>query len=306
MECFAEEFLRKDGGGAVAVFAATRVSYSGYNDYLCRGFYDAQWPDFDTDIGGEDPMYTLGELLNYGKVYMTQTWGDPWGYEDYTFELFHVFGDPTMEIWTAFPQDLDVAYTLSSGSMEVVVSDSSGVISGAMVCLSQESGFYAKGLTDGSGKAYLDTNSAIMEEEVTLVVTAHNHLYYAETFFLNQAPNIPDRPSGPSSGEPRVVYLFTTSTIDPDGDDVFYMWRWGDGTYSDWLGPFDSGATASASHEWTETSNYNIRVKAKDIGGKETDWSESLPISIPYNQPSSFNLFQIILQQLTSTRSNNL
>jgi len=230
MECFAEEFLRKDGGGAVAVFAASRVSYSGYNDYLCRGFYDAQWPDFDTDVGTDIPMYTLGELLNYGKVYMTQTWGDPWGYEDYTFELFHVFGDPTMEIWTAFPQDLDVAYTLSPGSMEVVVSSSVGAIKDALVCLSQDSGFYVKGLTDVSGKVSLDTTSAIMDEEVTLVVTAHNHLYYAETFFLNQPPNIPDRPSGPSSGEPKVVYLFTTSTIDPDGDDVFYMWRWGDGT----------------------------------------------------------------------------
>ncbi|MCK4902602.1 MAG: hypothetical protein KAS76_04520, partial [Thermoplasmatales archaeon] len=77
MECFAEEFLRKDGGGAVAVFAATRISYSGYNDYLCRGLYDAQWPDFDTDVGTNEPMYSLGELLNYGKVYMSQTWGDP-------------------------------------------------------------------------------------------------------------------------------------------------------------------------------------------------------------------------------------
>jgi len=306
MECFAEEFLRKDGGGAVAVFAATRVSYSGYNDYLCRGFYDAQWPDFDTEVGTDVPMYTLGELLNYGKVYMTQTWGDPWGYEELTFRLFHVFGDPSMEIWTAFPQDLDVAYTLSSGSMEVVVSSSVGVVKDALVCLSQDSGFYAKGLTDVSGTVSLDTTSAIMEEEVTLVVTAHNHLYYAKTFFLNQPPNIPDRPSGPSSGKPGVEYLFTTSTIDSDGDDVFYMWRWGDGNYSDWLGPFDSGVTASASHTWTETSNYDIRVKAKDIGGKETDWSESLPISIPYNQPSSFNLFQIILQQFISTRSNNL
>jgi len=211
-----------------------------------------------------------------------------------------------MELWTALPEELDVAYTLSSGYMEVVVSNSVGVVKDALVCLSQDSGFYVKGLTDVSGKVSLDTTSAIMDEEVTLVVTAHNHLYYAETFFLNQPPNIPDRPSGPSSGEPGVEYLFTTSTIDPEGDDVFYMWRWGDGTYSDWLGPFGSDVTASASHAWTETSNYNIRVKAKDIGGKETDWSEPLPISIPYNQPSSFNLFQIILQQFTSTRSNNL
>lgn len=76
-ECFCEEFLRKDDGGVVAAFSATRVSYSGYNDYLCRGFYDAQWPDFDQDIGGYTPLYSLGEILNYGKIYMANTWGDP-------------------------------------------------------------------------------------------------------------------------------------------------------------------------------------------------------------------------------------
>jgi hypothetical protein len=298
-ESFCEEFLRKDDGGAVAAFGATRISYSGYNDYLGRGFYDAQWPDFDQDVGGDTPLYSLGEILNYGKTYMANTWGDPWGYERLTFELFHVFGDPSMEIWTAFPQDLDVAYTLSSGSMEVVVSSSVGVVKDALVCLSQDSGFHVKGLTDVSGKVSLDTTSAIMEEEVTLVVTAHNHLYYAETFFLNQPPAIPDRPSGPPSGKPGVEYLFTTSTIDPDGDDVFYMWRWGDGNYSDWLGPHDSGVTASATHIWDETGNYQIRVKAKDINGAETDWSDPLPIAMPVNKPLLGTFFFKLLGEIT-------
>ena len=272
MECFAEEFLRKDGGGAVAVFAATRVSYSGYNDWLCRGFYDAQWPDFDTDIGGDDPMYTLGEILNYGKVYMTQTWGDPWGYEDYTFELFHVFGDPSMEIWSALPEDLQIDYTVSANSMEVVVGGGSGPIEDALVCISQESGFYAKGRTGSSGTIILDTSTAILEEEITLVISAHNYETYYETFLLNQMPAIPDTPDGPSSGGPNREYLFTTSTIDAEGDKVFYMWRWGDGTYSDWLGPYDSGETASATHEYSDTATYGIRVKAKDIYDSETDW----------------------------------
>jgi len=309
MECFAEEFLRKDGGGAVAVFAATRVSYSGYNDYLCRGFYDAMWPDFDTDIGGDDPMYTLGELLNYGKLYMSQTWGDPWGYEDYTFELFHVFGDPSMEIWSAVPQDLDVSHTLSSQSMEIVVDSSIGIIEDALVCLSQESGFYAKGRTDSSGTIVLDTTSAIIEEEITLVVSIHNYLPYSDTFLLNQMPEIPSKPEGPTTGKPNTEYLFTTSTIDPDGDQVYYMWRWGDGTYSDWLGPFNSEETSSSTHSWSDTANYNIRVKTKDaVTEQETDWSEPLSINVqksravnrPFfnfleNHPNLFPLLRQIL-----------
>ena len=182
MECFAEEFLRKDEGGAVAVFAATRESYSGYNDFLCRGFYDAQWQDFDIEVGTDIAMYTLGELLNYGKVYMTQTWGNPWGYEDYTFELFHVFGDPTMEVWTAFPEDLVVDHPdmvqYGSSNVEVYVEDGYGSpVERALVCLIQENGFYAKSLTDKDGYAKLEIE---VEEtnNVTLLVTAHNFLYY--------------------------------------------------------------------------------------------------------------------------------
>jgi len=273
-ECFCEEFLRKDDGGAVAAFGATRVSYSGYNDFLCRGFYDAIWPDFDLDVGSDKPMYSLGEILNYGKTYMANTWGDPWGYERYTFELFHIFGDPSMEIWTAFPQDLYVSHMTSSEDLKVIVTRSGGSpVKDALVCLSQESGFYVKGLTDASGTIYLDTTSAIYEEEATLVVTAHDHLSYFETFFLNQPPEIPNKPEGPTTGKIRTEYTFNTIATDPEEDQLYYKWRWGDGYYSDWLGPYDSDETASASHIWREPANYKIRVKTKDINGGETDWS---------------------------------
>src|SRR5690606_28256124 len=114
-ECFCEEFLRKDDGGAVATFGATEVSYSGYNDYLCRGLYDGLWPEFDPEIGADLPMYTLGEILNYGKAYMADTWGDSWGYEEYTFKLFHCFGDPSLDLYTALPGTVEVDVTVPSG-----------------------------------------------------------------------------------------------------------------------------------------------------------------------------------------------
>ena len=307
-ECFAEKFLRKEGGGAVAVFAATRVSYSGYNDYLCRGFYDAQWPDFDTDIGTDLPMYTLGELMNYGKVYMTQTWGDPWGYEDYTFELFHVFGDPTMEIWSAEPQDLNVTYTYTGDILEVAVKSGADPVVGALVCLFQESGFFMKGKTCPSGRVLLDTTSAEILEEVSLTASYHNYKTYHEMFFLNQPPAIPDKPDGPTKGGPNKELIFSTSTIDLDEDQVYYLWRWGDGEYSEWFGPFNSGETVQASHSWDETANYQIRVKAKDtVTGLETDWSEPFGIRIQkiktvnsffYNLLELFPNAHLILRQL--------
>ncbi|GAH68495.1 unnamed protein product, partial [marine sediment metagenome] len=48
-ESIGEVGIRVANKGFVAVIASTRVSYSGFNDELCRGFYDGMFPDFDPD-----------------------------------------------------------------------------------------------------------------------------------------------------------------------------------------------------------------------------------------------------------------
>lgn len=94
------------------------------------------------------------------------------------------------------------------------------------------------------------------------------------------APAIPARPDGPTNVKPNRKATYTTSTIDPNDDQVYYLFDWGDGTDSGWIGPFDSGASASASHRWSE-GEYNVRVKAKDTNDEESDWSEPLAVSVP-------------------------
>ncbi|DAC72860.1 MAG TPA: hypothetical protein DSN98_03025 [Thermoplasmata archaeon] len=97
----------------------------------------------------------------------------------------------------------------------------------------------------------------------------------------NEAPNKPAKPSGPASGKPGSTYLYRTSTTDPEGDALYYMWDWGDGNQSEWLGPFASGAQASAQKSWSSKGDYSIKVKAKDVYGSESDWSDPLPITMP-------------------------
>ena len=111
------------------------------------------------------------------------------------------------------------------------------------------------------------------------------HLLYIYTSD-NQQPEEPVTPDGPASGEAGVEYTYTTSTVDPDGDQVYYLWHWGD-EISNWMGPFDSGETIEVSHIWDEKGTYNIRVKAKDIYGAESDWSDPLSVSIPKNKESA-------------------
>ena len=101
--------------------------------------------------------------------------------------------------------------------------------------------------------------------------------------WVNRPPNKPNKPSGQTNGKAGTEYTYFTNTTDPDGDQVYYKWDWGDGSYSDWLGSYASGEEASASHTWSQGS-YNIKVKAKDIRGYESEWSDPLEVSMPKNQ----------------------
>ena len=98
------------------------------------------------------------------------------------------------------------------------------------------------------------------------------------------APVKPDAPDGSTSGGADVEYTYTASTTDPDDDDLYYLFDWGDGKFSGWVGPKNSGQTASASHTWAEQGDYQIRVKAKDDHGVQSEWSDPLPISMPKNK----------------------
>jgi hypothetical protein len=112
----------------------------------------------------------------------------------------------------------------------------------------------------------------------------------------NTAPLKPDTPTGPASGKANVAVTFSTKSTDPDGDDLYYCWSWGDGTI-DWFGPYNSDTTCEVQHTWTAKDNYNIKVKAKDIYGKESPWSDPLPIAIPYVYNTPMVLFMELLFQ---------
>jgi hypothetical protein len=104
---------------------------------------------------------------------------------------------------------------------------------------------------------------------------------------VNNPPNKPAKPSGTLNGKINVLYTYSSSTTDPDNDQLYYLFDWGDGTNSSWVGPFASGATATAQHKWTTKNTYSIKVKAKDPSGAESSWSDPLTVKMPfiYNLP---------------------
>jgi hypothetical protein len=96
----------------------------------------------------------------------------------------------------------------------------------------------------------------------------------------NKPPNIPVIPLGPISGNASEKYNYTTSTNDPEGHLVYYKWDWGYGPTSDWIGPYNSGETITLNHSWPKAGYYEVKVKAKDMYGAESNWSETLLVDI--------------------------
>jgi hypothetical protein len=131
---------------------------------------------------------------------------------------------------------------------------------------------------------------AIGNNTVVLTVTDHDGVVvHDSTWALIQEQNTPPyKPiiSGPAQGHINEKYTYSANASDPEGDDVFYWFEWGDGTNTGWLGPAASNDIVYANHTWSTKGMFTIRVKAKDTLGAESNWSElnvKMPTAIPFN-----------------------
>ena len=210
-DCFAESWIRHDTGGSVGVIAATRISWSGINDRLAWGLMDAIWPDFiedttkdtgkDTTYGSADPIYRMGDVLNTAKAYMQTKYSCSvvwWNQAFATLQLYHWFGDPTMEIVTAKPGTLSITkpgYSAEHKYLDVTVKNIGGTaLKNARVTLYKEDKGWYSDLTDSSGKVRLYFDAAVTAT-FDLTVTCHNYKPYEGTVYINYTdttnPNAP-------------------------------------------------------------------------------------------------------------------
>lgn len=180
-ESLCENFIRRDGGGAVAVIGATRITWVFSSGFLLEGMCDALfgfpesqlwWPSFDPVtlaprvLGGAGPFYQLGQMFEYGRAYMLGPSGHDWiamynGQAFENYEGYHLFGDPEMSVWTRAPDTLSVDYPgkVGSGGLQefvVTVRNSTCLVPDAKVCLSFYNGASVVGLTDEDGQVILE------------------------------------------------------------------------------------------------------------------------------------------------------
>jgi hypothetical protein len=134
---------------------------------------------------------------------------------------------------------------------------------------------------------YLSGDITVQDEhsaETSLIVSGDGIL--CAVFNENTPPNKPETPKGTLSGGVYVEYTYSTKTTDADEDQVYYLFDWNDGTDSGWLGPYASGKEVKASHTWTGSRSYQIKVRAKDTYDAVSEWSDPLTIGI-YSPPNA-------------------
>jgi hypothetical protein len=195
---FTERLLRQADGGAVGVIGDTRVSPSWPNTALLRGLVDATWPNTVPSFGNNAKKRRLGDIMNHAKLYiLTQIGvaGQGTSYANAYNELilYHVFGDPTMEMWTSDPKVLTIP------NFELVEVNPGGLvfpyaIEGAVVTLLQEQIRTGELIPIGratviDGEANIDYFEEPDTERPLLVSTeAEDHVAVSATFEWPEEP----------------------------------------------------------------------------------------------------------------------
>jgi hypothetical protein len=126
-DSFAESILKFDGASP-SLIAATRNSHSFLNDSLMKAIFDGLWGGMIATFPDTTSSYPvkrgrLGDLLNYAKTYLPVKHAGQDIYIRDHFEIYHVIGDPTLEIWTSAPRALSVsaAVNLSRRTLNIQV-----------------------------------------------------------------------------------------------------------------------------------------------------------------------------------------
>jgi hypothetical protein len=229
---------------------------------------------------------TFGGLCYNGAASMIDKYGSQ-GIE--MADTWILFGDPSLQVRTNTPATLTVTHNsfIPFGAQTFDV-DVPGVVN-ALCAISFQGKLLGNGYTDANGHAVITFYAPVnVSGTVQLVVTAFNAMPYMAditTGYPNLPPETPATPTGRAVGQAGIKYFYSTHTTDPEQDTVFYMWDWGDGNISAWIGPFASGTITTAQKSWAAKGTYSVKVKAKDVNGHESNWSDPLIVTMPLNLP---------------------
>ena len=182
-ECFTEKFHRhKSGGenaGALALNAASEVSYSFVNDTYVWGAFDNMWPDFMPDYGSTPAergiLPAFGSAA--GKYFLEQSsWPYNTNNKEVTYNLFHHHGDAFTVVYTEVPQMLTVNHDpiLYAGVSAFDVTANEG----ALIALTVNGEIIGTATSTGSATT-IDIPGQVPPDQVIVTITLKDYYRYS-------------------------------------------------------------------------------------------------------------------------------
>ena len=178
--CFAEAWLRKSGGGAVATLMATinqpwvppMVAQDYMNDILVGGY------NYSTNPGSAlysptaaDHRTTFGSITMNGNVLMLAEKYTDATYQN-TMQTWTIFGDVSMQVRTDTPTAISFDNSVPISSYSTIVTSGGQPVESALVSL-YRNGTTVSGFTGSDGAVTLN-HSFGAGDQVTLTVSGYN------------------------------------------------------------------------------------------------------------------------------------
>ncbi len=198
LECQGESFMNNTTGGAIAVSGPSRADFPLSASDFSVSMYKLM---FENGVVGFGPMSQI-KRIPFLPISQTDSTPDRW-----TMLTSTLFGDPELRFWTQEPAALVVSHPssvpLGTASITVTVTNGAAVPQAdALVCISDASGTYSRGRTNGSGQVVLPITSTL-NGTLGVVASKTNFKPYEGSATLGTG-------SGP-------VVLLTSAAIDDDG-----------------------------------------------------------------------------------------
>ena len=179
--CFAEAWLEKQNGGAVATVMSTinqpwqppMRGQDYFNDLLTGGYNYSSGSGSGTST--TEGRTTFGSIIVNGFALMYAEVGSPSSGDDLeTIQTWTIFGDASLQVRTDTPKTISLSNesVLLGTSFSTTVSAGGSPIENAKVCISQGN-TYLSGVTNSSGQVTIST-SGLVAGTAKLTVTGFN------------------------------------------------------------------------------------------------------------------------------------
>jgi hypothetical protein len=178
-ECFAETWIRATHG-AIGIMASSVNSYWTEDDILEKRVMEG----YCANVTPTDENQTwMAGMMNYGKVRYYAYFGNTSTTRRY-FEMYNIFGDPSIDLWTAVPVQLTTSHApalfVGVTTFDVTVG---GISDWALICAHDENNeIYASQYLFANGTATLNLGTgATTPGNLHITVTGHDCVPYQAT-----------------------------------------------------------------------------------------------------------------------------